>query len=298
MYENLSYFAAGENFFRKDESIYINKSYEEVESHLHAHDFLEIAYVAAGCGIHRIGCKEYSVSKGDLFIINYNTPHEFRSLPGLPESRLVIYNCVFTPDFLDYSLVNCKDFSDITYHFLFRSMFPEEDGNRSDIKLLGRDSRDIEEIYEKMHREYQIREQGYIEILRAYTIELLIIIFRLCHKNDPLHEKYETHRRKIIEKVIRYMKDNFASEIKVEDLSTMAFLSPNYFSRLFKDCTSMTVSEYIQKFRMEEACRLLMETDKKVIDISSEVGYRDLKFFNRVFKRLIGKTPGEYRKFN
>ncbi len=286
----------GSYFFRKGESIYVNKALEEVEPHPHSHDFLEIAYVASGCGIHRIGEMEYSVLQGDLFIINYNMMHEFRSLRDNIDSKLIVYNCIFNPDFLDYSLVNCKDFSDITNHFLFRSLFPEEGENKSDIRLQGRDSRGIEELYEKMFREYHLMENGYVEILRAYVIELLITIFRALRKSSMLQEGIGNHRRQVVEKVMLYMKNNYAKELKLEELSLMAFLSRNYFCRLFKEVTDMTVMEYAQKIRMEEACRLLRCTDKKVIDILSEVGYRDIKFFNQVFKRKTGMTPSEYRK--
>ena len=286
----------GNNFFRNGESIYVNKAIEEVEPHPHSHDFLEIAYVTSGRGIHRIGDVEYCVSQGDLFIINYNILHEFRSLQDQSESRLIVYNCVFNPDFLDYSLVNCKDFSDITHHFLFRSLFPEEGENKSDIRLHGRDSRGIEDLYEKMFREYHLKENGYIEILRAYVIELLITIFRTFRKSSMLEEGIDSQRRQVIEKVMLYMKHNYTQELKLEDLSLMAFLSRNYFCKQFKDVTNMTVMEYAQKIRMEEACRLLLDTDKKVIDIISEVGYRDIKFFNQVFKRKTGMTPSEYRK--
>lgn len=296
MNDQLVYQMTGVNFFRNGESIYVNKAFEEVEPHPHSHDFLEIAYVASGRGVHRIGDTEYAVSQGDLFIINYNILHEFRSLKDLTESRLIVYNCVFNPDFLDYSLINCKDFSDITHHFLFSSLFPEEGENKSDIRLHGGDSRGIEDLYEKMLREYHLKENGYIEILRAYLIELLITIFRAFRKSSLLEEDIDSQRRRVIEKVMLYMKNNYVQELKLEELSLMAFLSRNYFCKLFKDVNDMTVMEYAQKIRMEEACRLLRDTDKKVIDIVSRVGYRDIKFFNQVFRRKTGMTPSEYRK--
>jgi AraC family L-rhamnose operon transcriptional activator RhaR len=296
MNTKMSYYDTGENFFGHGEPIYINKAYEQVEAHLHAHDFIEIAYVMSGCGIHSIGENEYSVSKGDLFIINYDIPHEFRSLPDPSKPQLIVYNCVFRPEFLDYTLVNCKDFYEVTHHFLFQSLLLKEMPESNDIKLIDNETRDIEEIYEKMYREYQIKEEGYIEILRAYVIELLITIFRLYRKNKPLYDSRDLQRRQLIDKVIRYMKDNYSKELKLEDLSTIAFLSPNYFSKLFKDCTAMTLSEYIQKIRIEEACKLLTDTDKKIIEIAYDVGYKDTKFFNQLFKKIVGKTPGGYRK--
>lgn len=295
MKEQLSYYSTGEKLFKEGEHIYINRAYEAVESHRHAHNFIEIAYVASGRGIHCIADREYSVSKGDLFIINYDVPHEFRSLNKEGSADLIVYNCVFVPGFLDYSLVNCKDFSGITHHVLFNSLFPEEIENRADIKLLGQDNREIAEIFEKMYREYGMKEEGYIQVLRACLIQLLVIIFRLYGGNSSKN-RIEVQRRGIIENVIHYMKDHYAQDLKLEDLSLMAFLSRNYFCKLFKECTGMTVFEYTQKLRIEQACSLLKESDKKVIDIAAEVGYRDVQFFTQIFKRITGKTPGEYRK--
>lgn len=289
----VNYKSEGKDIFRKKEKIYINRALEQIDPHLHTHDFIEIAYVARGKGSHRIGNREYDVSRGDLFLINYNIPHEFRSLPGQPE--LVVYNCVFLPEFLDNSLVNCHDFGEITQHFLFRSLFPEEIENRADIKLLDRESKDIERLYEKMYREYQLQDRGYINLLRAYLIELLVKIFRLWQNDEKKIDQVEFQRRQLIDRAISYMEEHYSGNIKLDELATVALLSPGYFSTLFKKYTGMNVSEYIQKLRIEEACRLLQETQKKVIDIAGEIGYRDVKYFNKIFKRITGSTPSEYR---
>jgi YesN/AraC family two-component response regulator len=294
--EELAYYDTGERLFRDGEAVYINRANEQVQSHLHAHDFIEIAYVASGQGIHYLGGQEYLVSKGDLFVINYNVPHEFRSNPNSDSSQLIVYNCIFKPEFIDYSLVNCKDFSDITQHFFFKSLFPEERCAQADIRLTDRDSGDIEELYEKMYSEFKMQEEGYIEIIRAYVIELLVKIFRLYRRTNKLNEGIGYQRKQMLENVIRYMKANYREELKLEDLASMAFLSPNYFCSLFKNCVGMTVSEYIQKLRIEQACNLLRDTEMKVLDIAGQVGYTDIKFFNQIFKRITGMTPTQYRK--
>lgn len=286
----------GENFFRPGEAIYINKAHEEAESHLHAHDFIEIAYVASGTGIHRIGETEYPVSKGDLFIINFDIPHEFRSLPERSKPGLIVYNCVFKPEFFDYGLINSKDFHDITHHFLFRLLFPDEDSIPGDIVLLGKDSAELEQLYVKMYDEYYHQETGYVEMLRAYVIELLVLIVRLFKKAHASNNSLNHHRRQIIEAAMRYMMENYDKEIRLEELSMMSFFSRNYFCKLFKDTTGMTVSEYIQKLRIQEACKLLKGTNKSVLEISSLVGYNDIKFFNNVFKRNTGVSPTAYKK--
>lgn len=294
--KQILYYDSGEKLFTNGDLIHINRVEEAIETHLHAHDFIEIAYVISGTGIHSINGKDHVVSKGELFIINHEIPHEFKSLPDLKKPRLRIYNCVFKPEFLDYTLVNCKDFHNVITNFLFRSILFDEDEDLNDLKIIDGENKIIEEIFEKMHLEYKLMGQGYIEILRAYLIELIINIFREYSRSDINEKPTKPKNKNIIDKVIRYMKENYSKEIKIEDLSTIAFFSPNYFSRLFKESTSMTISEYIQNLRIKEACRLLISTDNKVIDIALDVGYKDIKFFNQIFKKITGKMPSEYRK--
>lgn len=283
----------GSTLFTNGDMIFLNYCIEQEEHHMHAHDYIEIAYVASGKGIHHVGGKEFIVSKGDLFLINYDIPHEFRSVPSFKEGPLAVYNCVFRPEFIDQSLINSRSFSDISHIFLLNSLF-EEGTLDNDIKLLGEDLTDIEELYIKMHHEYKSRNYGYVEILRAYLIELLVKIFRLYRKKESI--KTNSRERYYFDNVIKFMKEHYKQDIKLDDLASMTFLSRNYFCSCFKECTGMTVLEYIQKLRIEEACNLLKETDMKIIDIAEDIGYSDIKFFNKLFRKITGKTPSQYRK--
>jgi len=293
----LVYYDTGEEYFKSGHSIYINFYEEPVETHLHAHDFIEIAYVFEGEGIHRIGECEYSVKKGDLFLINYDTPHEFRSLPEYyPDKPLKVYNCVFKPEFIEAFAADFRDFSGIADFLLFRSLFPTEVEALVNIKLPGQEIEGIEEIFKKMYAEYTQKDEGYIGILRSNVIELLILIFRKFKKTGEAQEDTLNGHTRVIKKVMKYLRDNYRGTLKLRDLSTVVFLSPNYICKLFKDTTGITVSEYIQKIRIEEACRLLTLTDKKIVEIAQEVGYKDLRHFQEVFKKITGKSPGEYRR--
>ena len=93
------------------------------------------------------------------------------------------------------------------------------------------------------------------------------------------------------------MKDRrYNTDIKLEDVAIKSFISKNYFSKLFKEVTGTNFSDYIQKLRIDEACSLLKSTDMKVTDIAFQTGFNDIKFFYDVFKKITGKTPGDYRK--
>ena len=101
---------------------------------------------------------------------------------------------------------------------------------------------------------------------------------------------------KIIRDVKQYIRQNLSKTITLEQLCDLSGYNASYFSTMFKKETGITVSSYITVSRIDEAKRLLRLTDKKVSAIASEVGYLDMKTFNKNFKKLTGIKPSEYRK--
>jgi AraC family transcriptional regulator, L-rhamnose operon transcriptional activator RhaR len=292
------YHDTGENFFINGNSIYINFNIESSEPHLHVHDFIEVSYVASGSGIHILGNKEYEVNKGDLFLINYHIPHEFRSMASPTALPIKVYNCVFKPDFINVNLIDYKAFSDVINYLSFRSIFSLESDNIDDLKILGGENTALEAIFKKMLEEFTNEEDGYIELLRVYLMELLIKIFRSLKNSNKNENGTMSHHARLMEQSIDYLKTNYAISTKLSDLASRSFLSPTYFCKLFKDYTGTTISEYVQVVRIEEACNLLKSTDNKIIFIAEKVGYKDIKHFNEVFKKVKGMTPSVYKKSN
>ena len=309
----------GDKLFRRNELVYINRSDElrEYCNIIHKHDFIEIAYVISGRGLHLVADRQYETARGDLFVINFDVPHGFFA-PGEGAPSPVVYNCVFMPQFLDASLFSASHFEDITSSFLFKSLFPDDYPPQPDLKLSGAPFHEVETLFAKMHTEYQQMNKGYTDLIRAYLIELIVKIFRYTEAAvdgsvngaareaagltghpaaRPDNRKTPGPRhRELIDRAIAYMKMNYKSEISLSDLALRSFISKNYFSRLFKEVTGSNVSDYIQYLRTEQACTLLKTTDWKVADIAFQVGFSDLKFFYEVFKKITGKTPGDYRK--
>ncbi len=290
--ETLAYYDDGQDKFQNGQMIFLNHAVEGQQRHMHAHNYIEIAYVASGRGIHRINGRQFTVARGDLFVINYDVCHEFRSVPEYGAGSLEIYNCIFRPEFIDRSLIHSRCFSDISHVFLFRSLF-EKGEAENDIRILGGDHPEIAELYEKMFREYRTHGYGYQEMLRAYLVELLVHIFRLCREGEP--REAAAREQALFDRVVRFLQQHYSQDVRLDDLAAMTFLSRNYFCTRFRECTGMTVVEYLHKLRMEEACRLLRESNGRVIDVSQAVGYGDLKFFNSLFKKIVGCTPSQYR---
>lgn len=93
-----------------------------------------------------------------------------------------------------------------------------------------------------------------------------------------------------------YIKSNLKEPLSLEQISSIAGFNPSYFSSLFKKEAGITFSEYIIQVRMERAKELLKETDWNISVICEEVGYNDLKNFNKNFKKYTGLRPNEFRK--
>lgn len=113
-------------------------------------------------------------------------------------------------------------------------------------------------------------------------------------------DKYNNEKKIQDSKPIRiakqYMNDNYNKDISLEGISNLIGFNPAYFSTLFKKETGENFMEYVMKLRIQNAKDLLMQTDKDIVEIASDVGYTDLKYFSKLFKKKTGLSPSEFRK--
>lgn len=99
-----------------------------------------------------------------------------------------------------------------------------------------------------------------------------------------------------IDGVLAYIENNLTRPISRQDLARQAAFAPSYFSALFREATGTTIPEYINARRVRRAQELLRDPQTRVSAVCYAVGFRDLSNFNRVFKRLVGQTPREFRR--
>lgn len=102
--------------------------------------------------------------------------------------------------------------------------------------------------------------------------------------------------RKVIGEVIKLIHRDYGQDISLDSLAEKAYLSPSYLSHLFKKETGASLVKYITCYRLDKAGELLRSTNKKVSDISHEVGYTSFAYFCSIFKNYYGKTPAKYRE--
>lgn len=101
--------------------------------------------------------------------------------------------------------------------------------------------------------------------------------------------------RRMVEKTMDYIRANYASDISLEMCADFVGTSPYTLSKYFKQMTGINFIDYVTELRIEKAKRLLRETNLKINDIAVEVGYQQ-RYFNRIFKKQVGLTPGQFRQ--
>jgi two-component system response regulator YesN len=100
----------------------------------------------------------------------------------------------------------------------------------------------------------------------------------------------------VLGQVKQYLQEHYATDVTLEEVAEKFAISPYYLSKLFSQQCGITFIDYLTDLRMEEAKRLLTETQKGLKEIASEVGYANPNYFSRVFKKKTGVTPSEYKK--
>ena len=114
--------------------------------------------------------------------------------------------------------------------------------------------------------------------------------------NDVNENKSKEIQNQIIFKAVQYINQHYKSDISLTEMAERYYMNPSYFGRLFKMHVKESFIDYLIKIRMQKATDLLENTNMKVLDVAKAVGYPDLNYFIRLFKRRMGETPGEYRK--
>lgn len=254
----------------------------------HIHRFLELAYVLDGSAVHGMNGAETQINKGDYIIIDLGAVHYYNAGSGSFEVR----NLLFLPEFVDRMLVNAKSFTEVLNCYLVKCS-----NGRTPLAIANRvfhdDDGRIHELLERLAAEYESKQLGYLEVIRGLLIEIIIETMR---KASP--DAAGTVYSKSTERICRYISEHYREEITLSGICEETGYSVPYVSRKFREENGMTFSRYLQQMRINEARRLLAESDKKIIEIAEYIGYSDIKFFNSLFKKLTGKTPREYRRLS
>ena len=99
-----------------------------------------------------------------------------------------------------------------------------------------------------------------------------------------------------MKQIIKYIENNYMEKITIETMAQELGLSQSHFMKFFKNTMGTTFIDYLNEYRLTMASRLLISSDSSILDIAAEVGFDNLSYFNRSFKKRFQQTPREYRK--
>ncbi|HSQ89614.1 response regulator transcription factor [Romboutsia sp.] len=114
-------------------------------------------------------------------------------------------------------------------------------------------------------------------------------------ENQKHIEEKESKYSKSIRKAMEYIELNYKKHISLSSISKYVYLSPEYFSRLFKEEVGENFSTYLTIYRIKKAEYLIKNTDMKISQISNEVGYTNSGYFSKTYKKYKGVSPDEDR---
>ncbi|WP_400245375.1 response regulator [Niallia sp. JL1B1071] len=146
---------------------------------------------------------------------------------------------------------------------------------------------DVEEqIYPFIDKEDVFQLEAYKERKKR---EIALFLRRVKRQNTRTSKN-------VIHEIEKYVKANFHREIKLQEISEHFYISREYISRKFKQEYQINISEYLVSIRIKKAQELLKSSNLKVYDIANMIGYQDDKYFRKVFKKIVGVSPNEFRE--
>ena len=113
---------------------------------------------------------------------------------------------------------------------------------------------------------------------------------------DEVYATRETRNVPVVSQAVSYIREHFREELTLDDVAQAVHFSPYYVSRLFKEELGLNFIEYVTRIRIDEAKRLLLHTNQTVSEIALSVGYQDPSYFTKVFKKMEGRTPTQFRR--
>lgn len=135
------------------------------------------------------------------------------------------------------------------------------------------------------------------ELDRTASLYLLLAKLIESRNQNAAHRNYDYSNDTYIKQALQYIQFNYNQPIQIHDIVNYVGINRSYFSHMFKQNMGVSPKEYLQQYRMEHACALLKDTSDPIEAVAKKVGYQDPFTFSRLFKKLTGMSPRDYRRF-
>lgn len=282
---NFDLFAKGENiavFFHTN-----NTKYEPLalDPPMHSHDFYEINYVYRGSVTNRLTDRTIRQGTGQVLLMNPYASHS----PKVDSPDTVLFNILirkkFSADILRTTA--CQDDNLIN---LFLSSALGMGPIQS--YLLFDNSLKITLVLQDMIREYYGKRPYYQQVLYSKLIELWSLFAR--QKDEKRSSRTDASDPDGLDEILSYMQKQCRS-VTLEEVAKKFGFSVSHLSRYIDKYTGYKFNQIIHQFKMQSAVSYLLHSELPIAEVAEIVGYNDVSYFRKVFKKDFGVSPGSYR---
>jgi AraC-like DNA-binding protein len=245
----------------------------------HYHPEYELTYIVQGRGYRIVGNSYEYFSAGDLVLLGSNLPHTWSSkLGATPYAEAIVIQ--FSKEFIEPFLGLHESFS-------IKSMLenaPRGINFQVNQALVSK----IIAITEASGFDRILQLISILEVLSKEQVRLIA--------PNTFHNVASKKSELRINKVCTFIQNNFYQKISLQQVAELIYLTESNFCKFFKKATGKTYSDYLNEMRINEACRMLDQSDQTISQISFACGFETLSYFNRIFLSKKGMTPSVYRK--
>lgn len=249
---------------------------------MHKNDFFQIIYITGGTGIQYIDLQAYEVKKGDIIFLNTWQQHSWTY-----NTTTQGYVLSFTPSFITQFVSDHLFVHDLPFFRRFTSHH-----------LLGLEeelSTWVQLTMDRMLQEYETENGEYINLLRTYLLEVLL----LCKKEIDKSAIGSTNNLKSNEliKSFESLIDKHFYEYRFpKEYAKVLLVTPNYLNALCQKIKNKSAGDMIRDRILIECKRLLIHTNLSASEIAYQLNFKDNSYFSRFFKKHIGVAPDEFRR--
>lgn len=248
---------------------------------MHWHKNVEIMQIYRGEAELAIGTGNYTGSKGDILIINQEELHRIVS-----EDPSLHYGTFIFP--LQSLSFEARDASQEQLEPLIRDIV------RFPAKITpAQGSAEIGRILDCIMRAAEEKREGY-ELYIKMSLLRIVCEFMIKGKLIPAAISRSNSNERL-KSIIGFIRKNYTQSLTLRTMAEEFHMSEKYFSRYFRAGTGQNFTAFLNAVRIEEACILLSETDRTVLDIAYDCGYENVSYFNRTFRAHMNMTPMKYR---
>ncbi|MCW6677906.1 AraC family transcriptional regulator [Anaerococcus sp. NML200574] len=251
-----------------------NSLAKNAASRIQFHPFTYFYYLAEGYGKLSIESEVIDFNAGDLVIINPNIGHTLYVDKSISSCKLIGFGI----ESISIAGLKNDESMDINY-------FHVDNKNKS---------LQFEGLFSDIIREYKGSDLFARSMASSLACALVINLLRKYRKKIVVKHDKRVNRQ--IDYIKSYMDANYHEDIKLEDLSAMAYMNKFHLISEFKQSYRITPIEYLILKRIEVSKNILISTNHTMEEVSAIVGFNSQSYFNQVFKKKVGETPSQFRK--